>query len=80
MMMVWTDAAEAGILERIEPAIADTSKELGAYIKLHAEFIEIGNRTVFSIGVHPRSLVHPLDSPWKDYEMRKGSTRKPQAD
>src|ERR1700685_871217 len=26
------------------------------------------------------SLVHPLDSPWKDYEMRKGFTRKPQAD
>ncbi len=23
---------------------------------------------------------HPLDSPWKDYEMRKGFTRKPQAD
>jgi DNA-binding transcriptional regulator YiaG len=42
MMMVWTDAAEAGILERIEP-IADTSK-LHAYIKAHAEYIEIGNR------------------------------------
>jgi len=41
--MVWTDAAEAGILERIEPAIADTSK-LHAYIKAHAEFVEIGNR------------------------------------
>ena len=24
--------------------------------------------------------MHPLDSRWKDYEMRKGSTRKPQAD
>src|SRR5579864_5892080 len=35
---------------------------------------------VFFIGVHPRSLVHPLDSPWKDYEMRKGFTRKPQRD
>src|ERR1022692_2480529 len=23
---------------------------------------------------------HPLDSPWKDYEMRKGFTRKPQGD
>src|SRR5438552_19054196 len=23
---------------------------------------------------------HPLDSPWKDYEMRKGFTRKPQRD
>src|SRR5580693_6039276 len=32
------------------------------------------------IGVHPRSLVQPLDSPWKDYEMRKGFTRKPQSD
>jgi hypothetical protein len=28
MMMVWTDAAEAGILERIEAAIADAPKEL----------------------------------------------------
>jgi len=35
---------------------------------------------VFVIGVHPRSLVHPLDSRWKDYEMRKGFTRKPKAD
>ena len=43
MIKVWTDADEAGILERIEPAIADTSK-LHAYIKAHAEFIEIGNR------------------------------------
>jgi transcription elongation factor GreB len=33
---------------------------------------------VFFIGVHPLSLVHELDSPWKDYEMRKGFTRKPQ--
>jgi hypothetical protein len=24
--------------------------------------------------------VHPLDSRWKDYDMRKGFTRKPQAD
>src|ERR1700678_2290308 len=32
------------ILERIEAAIADTSKELHAYIKAHAEFMEIGNR------------------------------------
>src|SRR5437588_12233701 len=24
--------------------------------------------------------VHPLDSPWKDYEMRKGFTRKPKPD
>ena len=43
-MMVWTVGAEAGILERIEAAIADTAKELHAYIKAHAEFIEIGNR------------------------------------
>jgi transcription elongation factor GreB len=35
---------------------------------------------VFSIGVHPRSLGPPLDSPWKDYEMRKGFTRKPKPD
>jgi transcription elongation factor GreB len=35
---------------------------------------------VSSIGVHPRSLVHPLDSPWKDYEMRKGFTRRPKPD
>src|ERR1700728_313325 len=39
-----------------------------------------GYPTVFFIGVHPRSLVHPLDSPWKDYEMRKGFTRRPQRD
>jgi hypothetical protein len=32
------------ILERIEAAIADTSKDLRAYVKAHAEFIEIGNR------------------------------------
>jgi hypothetical protein len=30
--------------ERIEAAIADTSKDLQAYIKAHAEFMEIGNR------------------------------------
>src|SRR4030081_294645 len=41
---------------------------------------ETGCPPVFSIGVHPRSLVHPLDSPWKDYEMRKGFTRQPQRD
>jgi hypothetical protein len=44
MIKVWTDAAEAGLLERIEAAIADTSRELQAYIKTHGEFIEIGNR------------------------------------
>ena len=32
------------------------------------------------MGVHPRSLMHPLDSLWKDYEMRKGFTRKPKPD
>jgi serine/threonine-protein kinase HipA len=32
------------ILERIDAAIADTSKDLQAYIKAHAEFMEIGNR------------------------------------
>ncbi len=32
------------ILERIEAAIADASKELQAYIKAHAEFMEVGNR------------------------------------
>jgi DNA-binding transcriptional regulator YiaG len=32
------------ILERIEAAIADTSEDLQAYIKAHAEFMEIGNR------------------------------------
>jgi serine/threonine-protein kinase HipA len=32
------------ILERIEAAIADTSAELRAYIKEHAEFAEIGER------------------------------------
>ena len=42
-MMVWTDA-EAGILERIDAAIANTSKKQHAYIKEHAEFVEIGNR------------------------------------
>ncbi len=31
-------------LKRIEAAIADTSKDLQAYIKAHAEFMEIGNR------------------------------------
>ena len=39
-----TPARVRQILERIEAAIADTSKELHAYIKAHAEFMEIGNR------------------------------------
>ena len=30
--------------------------------------------------IHARSLGEPLDPPWKDYEMRKGFTRKPKAD
>src|ERR1700728_2557122 len=32
------------ILERVEAAIADTSKEMRASMKAHAEFMEIGNR------------------------------------
>jgi transcription elongation factor GreB len=35
---------------------------------------------VFSIGVHPHSLGASPDLRWEDCEMRKGSTRKPQAD
>jgi transcription elongation factor GreB len=35
---------------------------------------------VFFIGVHPRSLAHQPDSRWKDCEMRKGFTRRPQGD
>ena len=31
-------------LKRIEAEIADTSKDRQAYIKAHAEFMEIGNR------------------------------------
>lgn len=46
MIKMWTGAAEAGVLERIDAAIADTSKELRAYIKAHAEFIEVGNRVL----------------------------------
>jgi serine/threonine-protein kinase HipA len=38
-----TPARVRQILERIEAVIADTSKELHAYIKEHAEFVEIGN-------------------------------------
>jgi hypothetical protein len=40
-------------------------------------FMNVDDLTVFSIGVHSE---HSLDSRWKDYEMRKGFTRKPQAD
>ena len=39
-----TPARVRQILERIEAAIADTSKELNVYIKEHAEFVELGNR------------------------------------
>jgi serine/threonine-protein kinase HipA len=39
-----TPARVREILRRIEAAIADTSKELRAYMKTHAEFMEIGNR------------------------------------
>ncbi len=35
---------------------------------------------MFSIGVHPHSLGAPTGSRLEDYEMRKGSTRKPQGD
>ncbi len=42
--MEGTPARVRQILERIEKAIADTSKELHAYMKDHSEFIEIGNR------------------------------------
>ena len=33
MIKVWTDAAEGGLLEGIEAALAGTSKELNADIK-----------------------------------------------
>ena len=49
MIKVWTDAAEAGILERIGAAIAETSKELQAFIKAHGEFIEVGNRMLIYV-------------------------------
>ena len=39
-----TPARVRQILERIEAAIADTSKKLRAYMKAHAELVEIGNR------------------------------------
>jgi serine/threonine-protein kinase HipA len=39
-----TPARVRQILERIEAAIADTSKELRAYVKAHAEFVDLGNR------------------------------------
>src|ERR1700692_549897 len=39
-----TPARVRQMLERIEAAIADTSKDLQAYINAHAEFMEIGNR------------------------------------
>jgi serine/threonine-protein kinase HipA len=39
-----TPARVRQILERIEAAIAETSKELHAYINAHAKFVEIGNR------------------------------------
>jgi len=46
-MMVWTDAAEAGILERVDAAIADTSKEPHAYIK--ANGLNLYKDTIFTI-------------------------------
>jgi hypothetical protein len=44
MQMGGTPSRVRQILERIEAAIADTSKDLQAYTKAHAEFMEIGNR------------------------------------
>ena len=38
------------------------------------------NLRCFLSAFYPRSVVHPLDSSWKDYEMRKGFTKKPQPD
>ena len=35
---------------------------------------------MFFIGVHSRFIGAPTGFAWKDYEMRKGFTRKPQAD
>jgi len=39
-----TPARVRQILEQIDAAIADTSKEIRAYMKAHGEFMEIGNR------------------------------------
>ena len=39
-----TPARVRQILERMGAAIANTSKEVRAYMKRHGEFIEIGNR------------------------------------
>ena len=39
-----TPAGVRQILEQIDAAIADTSKEIRAYMKAHGEFMEIGNR------------------------------------
>jgi hypothetical protein len=39
-----TPARVRKILERIGATIADTSMELRAHVKAHAEFVEIGNR------------------------------------
>ena len=39
-----TPARIRDILKRIEAAIADTSKELQAYMRAHKEFMEIGDR------------------------------------
>src|SRR6266702_5829372 len=41
----------------------------------------LGSRPpVRNIAITPNNPGHSLDSRWKDYEMRKGFTRKPQAD
>jgi hypothetical protein len=51
-----TPARVRKILKRIEAAIADTSKELQAYIKAHAEFIEIGQSHAPAMGARCRAF------------------------
>ena len=46
------------LLKRLEAAIADTSKELQAYIKAHAEFAAIGNRM---LQVWKEGIAHSLN-------------------
>jgi len=46
------------LLKRIEAAIVDTSKDLQAYIKEHAEFAEIGNRM---LQVWKEGIAHSLN-------------------
>jgi hypothetical protein len=44
MMKVWTDAAEAGLLDRIDAAISRTTADVRAYITQQPEFAETGER------------------------------------